>query len=137
VNHFFNQSCKLFGSDCSAIESLRLNINKCNVVLFGRNVINAHQYSVDDIDLEHVQLIKDLGITFDVKLNFSLHFSVKVNARYDTHRQSLSYCPYRTVSIECLTRLIQYLVLSKETLDIYLKNLSLCYCADGKLGSLL
>jgi len=58
---------------------LKLNINKCNVVLFGRNVINAHQYSVDDIDIEHVQHIKDLGITFDVKLNFSLHISDKVN----------------------------------------------------------
>jgi len=34
---------------------IRLNINKCNVVSFGRNVINAHQYSVDDIDLEHCE----------------------------------------------------------------------------------
>jgi len=58
---------------------LRLYINKCNVVSFGRNVNNAHQYSVDDIELEHVQHIKDLGITFDVKLNFSLHFREKVN----------------------------------------------------------
>jgi len=58
---------------------LRLNINKCNVVSFGRNVINAHQYSVDDIYLEHIQHIKDLGITFDVKLNFSLHICEKVN----------------------------------------------------------
>jgi len=48
-------------------------------VSFGRNVIHAHQYSADDIDLEHVQHIKDLGITFDVKLNFSLHISEKVN----------------------------------------------------------
>jgi len=31
------------------------------------------------IDLEHVQHIKDLGITFDVKLNFSLHITDKVN----------------------------------------------------------
>jgi len=44
-----------------------------------RNVIKAHQYSVDDIDLEHVQHIKDLGITFDIKLHFSLHTSDKVN----------------------------------------------------------
>jgi len=45
---------------------LKLNINKCNVVSFGRNAITAHQYSVDDIDLEHVQHIKDLGIIFYV-----------------------------------------------------------------------
>jgi len=50
---------------------LKLKINKFNVVSFGRNIINAHQYFVDDIDLEHVQHIKDLGITFDVKLNCS------------------------------------------------------------------
>jgi len=50
---------------------LRLNINTCNGISFGRNVINAHQYSVDDIDLEHVQHTKDLGITFNVKLNSS------------------------------------------------------------------
>jgi len=54
---------------------LRLNVNKCTIVSFGRHVINAHQYSVDDIDLEHVQLIKDFCIIFDVKLNFSLHIS--------------------------------------------------------------
>jgi len=52
---------------------LKLNINKCNVVSFGRNVIYTQQYSVYDIDLEHVQHIKDLGITLDVKLNFSFH----------------------------------------------------------------
>jgi len=46
---------------------------------FGRNFINTHHYSVNDIDLEHVQYIKDLGITFVVKLNFSLHISEKVN----------------------------------------------------------
>jgi len=33
---------------------------------------------VDDIDPEHVQHIKDLGITFDVKLNFGLQISDKV-----------------------------------------------------------
>jgi len=29
---------------------LKVNIDKCNVVSFGRNAIKAHQYSVDDID---------------------------------------------------------------------------------------
>jgi len=63
--------------DCFKRWLLKLNINKCNFVSFGKNVINAHQYSIDDIVLEHVQHIKDLGITFDVKLNFSLHISDK------------------------------------------------------------
>jgi len=72
-------------------------------VSFGRNVINTHQYAVNDIDLEHVQHIKDLRITFDVKLNFSLHISEKVN---------------KANSI---------LGVIKINLDICLKNPSLCY----------
>jgi len=58
---------------------LKLNNNKCNGVSFGRNASNAHQYSVDDIDLGHLKYIKDLGVTFVVKLNFSLHISDNVN----------------------------------------------------------
>jgi len=85
---------------------LKLNINKFNVVSYCRNVINTHQYSVDNTDLELVQHIKDLGVIFYFKLNFSLHMSDKVNN----------------------LKLIQYLlVLSKETSVIYLKNVSLCY----------
>jgi len=70
---------------------LRHNINKCNGVSF---IINAHQYSVDDIKLEHVKHIKDLGITFDVKLNFSLHVGEtfnKVNCVLDIIRRNFSY----------------------------------------------
>jgi len=58
---------------------LRLNINKCFVVSFGRNVINTHQYYVDDTELEHVQHIEDFCITFDFILNFSLDISEEVN----------------------------------------------------------
>jgi len=58
---------------------LKLDINKCNVVSFGGIVINTNKYYVDDIDLEHVQHINDLGITFNVELNFSLHISDEVN----------------------------------------------------------
>ena len=58
---------------------LKLNINKCKVVSFGRNVINVHPYSIDGSELEHVHHIIDLGIIFEVKLNFSLHISAKVS----------------------------------------------------------
>jgi len=34
-------------------------------------LMHINQYYVDDIDLEHVQHIKDLDITFDVKLQFT------------------------------------------------------------------
>ena len=57
---------------------LKLNINKCKVVSFGRNVINVHQYSIGSSELEHVYHINDLGIIFEDKLNFSLHISAKV-----------------------------------------------------------
>jgi len=36
-------------------------------------------HSVDDLELEHVQHINNLGITFGVELNLSLHISEKVN----------------------------------------------------------
>ena len=58
---------------------------------------------IDSLELEHVHHINDLGIIFKVKLNFTLHINSKV------------------------IRLTLYLVLLKETLDIYLKNLLLCY----------
>lgn len=58
---------------------LKLNIDKCKVVSFGRNVINVHQYCIEDVEIEHVQHIKDLGVTFEAKLNFSLHINDKVN----------------------------------------------------------
>ena len=58
---------------------LKLNISKCKVVSFGRNVINVHQYSICGLELEHVHQINDLGIIFEDKLNFSLHISAKVN----------------------------------------------------------
>jgi len=31
------------------------------MVSFGRNVINTHQYAVDDTEQKHVQYIKDLS----------------------------------------------------------------------------
>lgn len=58
---------------------LKLNINKCKVVSFGRSVINVHQYSICGLELEHVHHINDLGIIFEDKLNFSLHINAKVN----------------------------------------------------------
>ena len=45
------------------------------VVSFGRNVNNVHQYSIDGSELEHVHHINDLGIIFEDTLNFSLHIS--------------------------------------------------------------
>jgi len=60
---------------------LKQHINKCKVVLsssssslsaFGINIISAHYYSIDDIELKYVQHVNDLGINFYVKLTFSL-----------------------------------------------------------------
>jgi len=61
-----------------------------------RNAISAHQYSVDDIDLEHVQHIKNLCITFDVKLNFSTHISEhfeRANSILGIVRRNFKYLP--------------------------------------------
>jgi len=66
--------------------------------------------ALDNIDLEHVQHIKDLGVIFDAKLNFSLHISDKVNKAnsiLDIIKRNFSY-----LSQECFVMLYKALVRS-------------------------
>ena len=55
---------------------LKLNINKCKIVSFGRNV-SDYEYEIDNIKLERLKSIKDLGVMFDEKLKFDLHIKEK------------------------------------------------------------
>jgi len=45
-------------------------------VTFGRHI---DQYSNNNIDLENVETIKDVGVTLDSHLKFDLHINEKVN----------------------------------------------------------
>lgn len=56
---------------------LELNINKCNSMTFTRKPPNTtHQfvYNINNISLQKISSCKDLGVTFDSKLSFELHY---------------------------------------------------------------
>jgi len=59
-----------------------LNIVKCKTVSYGRNVDNNYHYSINNIELENIVPIKDLGVTFDSRFKFSLHINEKVDKAY-------------------------------------------------------
>jgi len=48
-------------------------------MVYGRNIDNNYHYSTDNSELENIESIKDLGVTFDSRLKFSLHINEKVN----------------------------------------------------------
>jgi len=50
---------------------INLNIVKCKTVSYGRNVDNNYHYSINNTELENIESIKDLGVTFDSRLKFS------------------------------------------------------------------
>jgi len=68
---------------------LNLNINKCQVVTFGRPVDKSYNYNIRDynnqtIPLEIRNQVLDLGIGLcsDEKLSFKEHIHVKINEAY-------------------------------------------------------
>ena len=61
---------------------LVLNIDKCAVCRFGRNIAIKSDYYVNDIKLQEVHTIKDLGVTFDEQLKFSDHCYDKIKKAY-------------------------------------------------------
>jgi len=61
---------------------LKLNINKCKKVSFGRHIDSSGHYNINSIDLENIDSIKDLGVMFDSQLNFKSHINDKINKAY-------------------------------------------------------
>src|SRR5664279_110490 len=66
---------------------LKLNINKCKVVSYGRFIECDANYYLNTAEsvstLEHImKTIKDLGVTFDSELKFDQHIIEKVNKAY-------------------------------------------------------
>jgi hypothetical protein len=59
--------------------SLKLNINKCKIVSYGRQRLSANNYSINSVDLDHLTNISDLGVNFDSRLNFSGHINDEIN----------------------------------------------------------
>ena len=65
---------------------LKLNVEKCKVVSYGRCTENYSNYYVISSNvisnLDFVNCYKDLGVIFDKHLNFSEHIDTKVNKAY-------------------------------------------------------
>ena len=57
---------------------LALNINKCSVCRFGRNIAIKSDYYINDIKLQEVHTVEDLGVTFGEQLKFSDHCYDKI-----------------------------------------------------------
>jgi len=56
---------------------INLNTVKWKTVSYGRNVENIYHYSINKTELENtaIESIKDLGVTFDTRLKFSLRIN--------------------------------------------------------------
>jgi len=61
---------------------LALNMDKCAVCRFGRNIAIKSDYYVSDTKLQEVHTVKDLGVTFDEQLQFSDHCYDKIKKAY-------------------------------------------------------
>lgn len=61
---------------------LKLNVNKCKSVSYGRCIEYASEYTVSGIVIDKVDKIKDLGIVFDYRLKFDEHIDEKINKAY-------------------------------------------------------
>lgn len=60
--------------DYCKINELTLNLDKCFQISFTRNnKLVQYNYNINSHILEAVDSIKDLGVTFDSKINFALH----------------------------------------------------------------
>jgi ribonucleases P/MRP protein subunit RPP40 len=66
---------------------MSLNINKCKVLTIGRRDTVHYNYGFDIpqsgfVQLERVNQMKDLGVTFDEELSFKTHIYEKINKAY-------------------------------------------------------
>ena len=96
----------------------------------GINVINVHQYSIDGSKLEHVHHINDLSTIFEVKPNFNLHISAKVNK--DNSILGIIKRNFRYISQESFVILYKALVHSHSEYAIAVR----CPCKKGVISSL-
>ena len=51
---------------------IKLNINKCKVVSYGRNVDHSYSYHINGVQLEQLDSIKDLGVHFDSQISIEI-----------------------------------------------------------------
>jgi hypothetical protein len=61
---------------------LKLNIDKCKIASYGRHISLDTNYNIDNVKIEKVNTIKDLGVVFDTRLKFDIHINEKINKAY-------------------------------------------------------
>ena len=93
---------------------LKLNINKCKVVSFGHHIDSTNDYNLLSNGsvsvLEHINNIKDLGVTFDSDLKFDLHINEKINKAHSV--MGLIYRNFKYMSTTTFIMLYKSLVRS-------------------------
>ena len=69
----------------SGVWLLKLNVDKCKVVSYGRQVEKNKYVMVQNnctVEKQRDAYVKDLGVVFGEKLNFSQHISERINKAY-------------------------------------------------------
>jgi len=61
---------------------IKLNINKCKVVSYGRNTDHNYSHHINNAQLEQLDSIKDMGVKFNSQLKFDKHTDDKINKAY-------------------------------------------------------
>jgi len=61
---------------------IKLNINKFNVVSYGRNIDHNYPYHIIGVQLEQLDSIHDLRVNFDSYLKFYKHIDDKIIKAY-------------------------------------------------------
>ncbi len=61
---------------------IKLNIKKSKIVSYGRKINHNYPYYIDKVELEAVDSIKDLGVTFDSKLSFDISHKIQTEMTY-------------------------------------------------------
>ena len=93
---------------------LKLNINICKVVSYGHHIDIINDYYLQSDGsmsvLEHLDFIKDLGVTFDSKLKFDHHINEKVNKAYSV--LGLIYRNFKYMSSDTFVMLYKTLKVS-------------------------
>ena len=75
---------------------LKFHPDKCKIISVGahENIKHCHLYKIDDIEIEHVFQMKDLGVTIDADLRFDDHIHEivkKANSMMGIIRRSFSH----------------------------------------------
>lgn len=113
------EDCKLVQDDINAVynwsilNKLEFNINKCSTISFTRNnspfVVS---YFMDNVILNRVSHVKDLGITYDSKLSYKLHIESAIRSSFRSLGFIFREAKHLT-DINCLIKLYNTLVRPK------------------------